>query len=100
MEEIRQIGFDKREPGEEIFWVQDAKTDTPFQTIAAGCLATAKYQGTNTMIRILRVEDHSVVGVVVGHDPPERETAWDLNLGDHVEMKTEQVVSCSCSIVS
>ena len=100
MDNVKKLEFERREPGEGIFWVQDAKTDTPPQAIVPGCTATARYHGVTVTIRILEADGPAVIGEVTGFEPPQPGPHRELHVGDRVGLSADHVISCGCSIVT
>lgn len=100
MDDVKTVEFERRDPGDDIFWVQDAKTDTPLQAIVAGCTATSRYHGVTATLRILEANGAEIVGEVTGFEPPQSGPHRELHVGDRVRLTPEQIMSCGCSIVT
>lgn len=100
MGDVKTLEFERRAPGDDIFWVQDAKTDTPLQAIVAGCMATSRYQGITATLRILEADGTEIIGEVTGFEPPQTGPHRELHVGDKVRLSPDHIISCGCSIVT
>ena len=101
MEQVKSPDFERRPPGEGIFWNQDAKADMTLEVISPGCMVTARYEGVAVTIKVDAIAGNDdITGVVDGFDTRGGKHPAGLAVGERVQLAADQVFSCGCSAVS